>query len=76
MCKPSPAGIAGVLCNEKGQMLRMLSKHVGAKESNGQEVLVILEAIHMYSLCLCNSVLVKSNSSNAISWMNFTNSHH
>ena len=32
--EPSPAGVGGVLHNDKGVVLPMLSKHIGVKDSN------------------------------------------
>ena len=39
--KPRPAGIGGVLRNDKGEVLLMLSKSVGIRYSNEAEVLAI-----------------------------------
>ena len=46
--KPGPAGIGGVLRNDKGEVLFMFSKNVGIKESNEAEVLAILEALRVF----------------------------
>lgn len=32
--EPSPAGVAGIMHNDKGVVLLMLSKHIGVKDSN------------------------------------------
>ena len=49
-------------------MLFMFSKNVGIKESNEAEVLAILEAL-MISSTFKKSLIVKSDSSNAIRWV-------
>lgn len=67
--KLRPAGIGGVLRDEKGNVLFMFSKYVGAKDSSEAGVLAILEAIHSYSCGLCDYLIIESDSSNAISWM-------
>ena len=43
--KSGPAGIGGVLRNDKGEVLLMFSKSVGIRDSNEAEVLAILEAL-------------------------------
>lgn len=45
----SRAGIKGALCNFKGYLLFTLSNHVGVRDSNEAEVLVLLEALGFYS---------------------------
>ena len=67
--KPGPAGIGGVLCNSKGEVLFMLSKHVGVRDSNEAEVLVILEALWCFSRMFRGSLIVESDSSNTIAWV-------
>lgn len=47
--KPEPAG-TGVLCNHKGKVVLVFSKHVGAKESNEAEIMALLEALHTFWL--------------------------
>lgn len=47
--EPSMAGIGKVLCNFKGKILYMFFKYVGIKTSNEAKVLVILEALRIFS---------------------------
>ena len=47
--KPGLASIRGVLHNDKGEVLFMFSKYVGARDSNEAEVLAILEALRRFS---------------------------
>ena len=42
------AGIRGVLRSSNGDVLFMLSKHVGIYNSNEAEVLAVLEALRYY----------------------------
>ena len=50
-------------------MLFMFSKNVGIKESNEAEVLAILEALRIFSSTFKESLIVESDSSNAIRWV-------
>lgn len=47
--KLPPAGIGGLHCNSKGEILLLFSKNMGFKESNEIEVMTILK-IFCYSL--------------------------
>lgn len=47
--KPGPAVVRGVLCNNDGNVLAMISKHVGCMESNEVEVVAILEALRLFA---------------------------
>ena len=55
--------------NDKGKVLIMFSKHIGVCDSNEAEVLAILEAIHLFSSYCIEALIMKSDSSNAISWV-------
>ena len=67
--KPGQAGIGGVLRNSKWEILFMFSKHVGLHDSNEAEVLAILEALWWFSRNFNGSLVVESDSSNAIAWL-------
>lgn len=67
--KPGLSAIGGVLCNDKGVALCMFSKGVETRDSNKAEVLVILEALKIFYRSLCGSLIVESDSHNAISWI-------
>lgn len=43
--KQRPPFVGEVLCNHKGEILLMFSKHEGSKESNEAEVVAMLEAL-------------------------------
>ena len=60
------AGIGGVLRNHKGEIIYMFSKHVGIKDSNEAEVLAILEALLIYRSSYHQSLILESDSPNAI----------
>lgn len=67
--KPCPAGIGGVLRNEKGEVLYMFSKHGRVKDSNEVEVLVILETFRIYSWKeILPMLFLKMNSSQGSPW--------
>lgn len=66
--KPDHAGIAGILCDDKGMVWCIFSKSVGIKESNEAKVLAILEALRVLSWSFQGGVIVESDSSNTISW--------
>lgn len=59
------AGIGGVLRNSKGEVLLLFSKNVGVCNSKEAEVLVILEALRMFSERYHGRLVVESDSSNA-----------
>lgn len=65
--KPGPTGIGGVLRNSKSEVLLLFSKHVGVYDSNEEEVLAILEGLRLFSIRHDGVLLMKSDSSNAIS---------
>ena len=67
--KSGPTGIRGVLCNNKSGVLFMFSKFVGVSESNEAEVLSILEALKIFYSTFKETLIVESDSSNAISWV-------
>lgn len=46
--KLGPAGAAGVLRNNRGEVLCMFSKSLGVRDSNEAKVLAILEAMHIF----------------------------
>lgn len=64
------AGIGGKLRNQNGEALYIISKHDEIKDSNQAEVLAILEAVRIYSSSFLNSLIVKSDLANTISWVN------
>ena len=67
--KPRPA----VLCNSKGIVLALFSKHAGCIESHEAEVLAILKAIRIFSISYFqSSLVVESDSLNAIPWSSST----
>ena len=66
--KPGPAVIGGILRNYKGEVLFMFSKYIGIKDSNEAEVLAILEALRIFVSNNFHSIVVESDSLNAISW--------
>lgn len=47
--QPGPAGVGGVLQNDLGDVLVILSEY-RARESNEDEVVAILEALHFFVL--------------------------
>ena len=67
--KLGPAGIGGVLRNDKGEVLLMFSKSVGIRDSNEAESLAILEALRIFSTSFHGPLLVESDSTNAVGWL-------
>ena len=67
--KLGPAGIRGVLRNNKGEVIFLFTRNVGMKESNEAEVLAILQALQIFSSSFQGRLIVESDSSNAISWV-------
>lgn len=67
--KPGPAVVRGVLCNNDGKVLAMISKHVGCMESNEVEVVAILEALRLFASSFNSKLEVESDSLNVISWV-------
>ena len=65
--KPGPANIGGILRNYKGDVLFMFSNYIGIKDSNEVAVLAILEALRICVLNNFHSIVVESDSLNAIS---------
>ena len=59
--KQGLASIGGVLRNHKGEVMYMFSKHVGIKDSNEAEVLVILEALRIYHPFYHHYLIVESD---------------
>lgn len=66
--------IGGVLRNSNGEVLLFFSKNVGVKESNEDKVLVILEALQLFSHHLLAKLIVESDSTNAVMWASHFNS--
>ena len=64
--KPSPVGIGGVPRNCKGEVLIMFSIYVGVCNSNEAEVLAILEGLRLFSRRYGSTLVMESDSSNAI----------
>lgn len=60
------ADIGGVLCNSREDVLISISKSIRVRDSNEAEVLVILEALRIYSNSFDKSLILKSDSSNTI----------
>lgn len=71
--KLSPAGVGGVLCNGKGHVLIIFSKHIDVCDSIEGGVSAIMEALHLCSRYCKEALNVKSDSSNAISWVSKRN---
>ena len=70
--KHGPAGFGGVLCNYKGEVLIMFSKHIGVCDLNQAELLTTLEAIRMFLRDYSKAFIVKSDSSNAVAWVSIS----
>lgn len=68
--KPGLVGIWGVLRNHKGEVLYIFSKNVGIKDTNEAGILAILEALYNFTFSFQSHLIVESNSSNAIFWVN------
>lgn len=66
---PSGHWRGGVLHNEEGATLCVFFKQVSAKDSNGVEVMKILEVLRIYSTSHQARLLTESDSFNAILWM-------
>lgn len=60
------AGIGGVLCNNKREVLMLFTECIGAKEPNKAEVMATLEALRMFVFYYQDKLVVDSDSSNAI----------
>ena len=65
--KPGLASVRGVLRNDKGEVLFMVSKHVVVCDSNETELLDILEALWCFSRFFQGTLFVESDSSNVVS---------
>ena len=63
--KPRAAGIGGVLRNHKGEVLYMFSKNV--RDSNEAEALAVLEALRICCRSFKVSLIIESDSFNAVS---------
>lgn len=59
--------------NNKGEVRFVFSKHVGVKDSKKAEVKAILEALRIFSHSFQESLIVESDSLNAISWVSSSN---
>lgn len=70
MRKVGSSSIGGVLRDEKGSVLFMFLSVWVLKTPNESEVPAILEAICSYSYGFRDYLIIESDSSNAISWMN------
>ena len=57
------------MCNDKGEVFCLFFKGVGVRDSNEAGVLAILEALRIFSRLLQGSLIVESDSFNAISWV-------
>lgn len=68
--KPGLAGIGGKLRKQNGEALCIISKQAEIKDSNQAKVLAILEALRIYSSSFMNSLIVKSDMANTVSWVN------
>ena len=66
--KAGPAGIGGVLHNN-GDVLLMFSKPIGVRDSNKAEVIVILEALQIFSTSIQDIIVGACNLANAIVWV-------
>lgn len=55
---------------KEGEVLFMFYKHVGAKESNESEMLIILEVLRIESHAFFDRLIVENDSSDAFSWIN------
>lgn len=67
--KPGLARIAGVLLNNKGDVLFMFSKHADLRESNEVDMLSTLKALMIFLYSFHGRVIVENDSTNAISWL-------
>ena len=67
--KPGQARIGGVLRNSKAKVLLMFSNNFGVCDSTEAEVLAILESLWLFSRRYDGSLLIESDSSNAIAWV-------
>jgi len=81
--KPRPSSIGGVLQNYYGSILGIFSMSTGILESNETELRVVVKAIKISAsnpLLHHKHIIIESNSSNVISWMNNPNNiswlHH
>lgn len=65
--------IGGILCDNKGEVIFMFSKHVGVSDSNDAEVMAILGALHIHASVFFFSfqdlLIVECDLQNSISWM-------
>lgn len=68
--KPGPAGIGGVLHDDRGNMLAAFSESVGSMESNEIELRAIRRALQISSRFRRGKLIIESDSTNAISWAN------
>lgn len=62
-------GIGRVLGSFNNEILICFSKSIRIKDSNKVDVLSILEALRTYYRSVSQSLIVESNSSNAVSWV-------
>lgn len=62
--KPDPAGIGGVLHDDRGRMLTAFSESVGSMESNETELWAIWFGF------MSGNLVIEGDSTNAIAWAN------
>ncbi|EOY33608.1 Uncharacterized protein TCM_041538 [Theobroma cacao] len=73
---PGEAGIGGILKNSAGETKMMFSKSIRMGDSNLAKVLAIKQAFMMFSASNWNgshSLVIESDSSNAVSWIQAPN---
>lgn len=63
------AGIGGVCCKAKREILDAFCKSAGVKDSNEVEFLAILEALRIHSFSPREVLVLEGDSSNAIAWV-------
>ena len=66
--KPGSEGNRGVL-HGRGEVLLMFSQHIGVRDSNETEELVIPAGLRLFSRRFIGFLVMESNSSNAIAWV-------
>lgn len=65
--KPGLAGVGGVLRNNHGVVMAIISKSAGVKKSNEAEVIAILEELQTFYYSFHEGLIVESDVSNAVS---------
>lgn len=66
--KPGPAGIRGVVHNDRESMMLAFSEPTGIMESNEVELLAIKRAVHLRSRYGNDNLIIDGDSVNAIAW--------